>query len=39
MMSLEKFRIYLQYGKYYPAIVFLKACPQSQNLQRLTFGF
>lgn len=39
MLGLEKFRIYLQHGKYYPAVVFLKACPQSQSWQRLTFGF
>lgn len=38
MMSLEIFRIYLQRGKYDPAIVFLKARPQSQSWQRLTFG-
>lgn len=32
MLGLEKFRIYLQHGKYYPAVVFLKACPQSQRV-------
>lgn len=32
MMGLEKFRIYLHHGKYYPARVFFKACPQSQRV-------
>lgn len=32
MMGLEKQRIYLQHGEYYPAVVFLRAHPQNQRV-------